>query len=221
MKCFSDWFDENIDSLEDDYEEYKTELLEEKITTLDLFMQWDIAMVIGYPSLVLELEKSSKRSGSSRSNGVILTDRLPQASFQDKKNIARYSYFGISKFTKEWEASVKFLEYLMTPEAQRLFMAEYPYIIPAQSEFYESVMNNNLSETLNRTKLAPFIPIIGDQVSIFQYWLKSRFERYLKEGIDTIENPDIESITTKISKEISCEISSSLGWDISKDCQTE
>ena len=37
MKSFSDWFDENIDSLEDDYEEYKTELLEEDLyTPMDL-----------------------------------------------------------------------------------------------------------------------------------------------------------------------------------------
>ncbi len=199
----------------------KTNMLEEKLTTLDLFMQWDIAMIIGYPSLVLELEKSSKRSGSSRNNGTILTDRIPQVSVQDKKNIARYSYFGISKFTKEWQASLKFLEYLMTPDAQRIFMDEYPYLVPAQSEFYETAMTNTLSETLSRTKLAPFIPIIGDEISVFQYWLKSRFERYLREGIDTTENPDIESISTKISKEITCEISLSLGWDISKDCQKE
>lgn len=33
MKSFSDWFDENIDSLEDEYEEYKTELLEEDLYT--------------------------------------------------------------------------------------------------------------------------------------------------------------------------------------------
>ncbi len=199
----------------------KIDMLQGKINTLDLFMQWDIAMIIGYPSLVLELEKSSKRAGSSRSDGVILTDRIPQVSIQDKKNIAKYSYFGISKFTKEWEASVKFLEYLMTPDAQRLFMNEYPYLIPAQSEFYETIMTHALSETLNRTKLAPFIPMIGEQLSVFQYWLKSRFERYLREGIDTTETPDIESIATKISKEISCEISASTQWDISKDCQTE
>ena len=37
MKSFSDWFDENIDSLEDEYEEYKTELLEEDLyTPMDL-----------------------------------------------------------------------------------------------------------------------------------------------------------------------------------------
>ncbi len=57
----------------------------------------------------------------------------------------------------------------MTPDAQRIFMDEYPYLVPAQSEFYETAMTNTLSETLSRTKLAPFIPIIGDEISVFQY----------------------------------------------------
>ena len=40
MKCFSDWFDENIDSLEDDYKEYKNEQLEEGIFTPDDFIDF-------------------------------------------------------------------------------------------------------------------------------------------------------------------------------------
>lgn len=90
----------------------------------------------------------------------------------------------------------------MTPEAQRLYMNEYPYLIPAQSEFYSSVVSNSLSETLSRTKLSAFIPNIGERVSIFQYGLKSQFERYLREGIDTTDSPDVDAITVTISREI-------------------
>ena len=37
MKSFSDWFDENIDSLEDEYEEYKTELYTTRRRLIDDF----------------------------------------------------------------------------------------------------------------------------------------------------------------------------------------
>lgn len=94
----------------------------------------------------------------------------------------------------------------MTPEAQRLYINEYPYLIPAQSEFYASVEDVSLSDTLSRTKLAPFIPSIGDTLSVFQYGLRSRFDQYLREGIDTSSTPDIESITAKISRDIGCDI---------------
>lgn len=40
MKSFSDWFDENIDSLDDDYEEYKTELVEKGIFDPDDFIDF-------------------------------------------------------------------------------------------------------------------------------------------------------------------------------------
>ena len=95
----------------------------------------------------------------------------------------------------------------MTSEAQRLYINEYPYYIPAQSEFYASVENISLSDTLSRAKLAPFIPNIGDTLSVFQYGLRSRFDQYLREGIDTSATPDIESITVKISRDIGCDIS--------------
>jgi ABC-type glycerol-3-phosphate transport system substrate-binding protein len=197
------------------------DMIASKSNTLDLFMQWDIAMIIGYPSLILDLEKSSKRVGSSNASSVILTDRIPKSSTQSRSNLGRYTYFGISKLSKNGIASVAWLQYLMTPEAQRLYINEYPYLIPAQSEFYTTVEDISLSDTLSRAKLAPFIPSIGDDISIFSYGLKSRFERYLREGIDTTETPDIESITNIISREIWCEIRSSVDWWGSWDCLTE
>ena len=36
----------------------------DKTTTLDLFMKGDIGLILGYPSIVTELEKSAKRVGA-------------------------------------------------------------------------------------------------------------------------------------------------------------
>lgn len=96
----------------------------------------------------------------------------------------------------------------MTPEAQRLYMTEYPYLIPAQSEFHATAETNSLSDILTRTNLSAFIPNLGERISVFDYGLKSLFERYLREGIDTIDNPDVEALTSKISQEIRCQITS-------------
>jgi ABC-type glycerol-3-phosphate transport system substrate-binding protein len=194
---------------------------EEKITTLDLFMRGEIGMIIGYPSLIIELEKANKRAGSDSSSTVILTDRIPQSGERVNKNTARYSYFGISKLTQNPNISIKFVEYLMTPEAQRLYMDSYPYMIPAQSEFYDSISNTSLSTTLSRAKIAPFIPKIGDSLSVFQYGLKSRFERYLREEIDNSWIIDTNEVLTKISQSIICEIGTSLGDKTTGDCQDE
>ncbi|MBX9809840.1 extracellular solute-binding protein [Candidatus Gracilibacteria bacterium] len=211
--------DETVISKRSTFALEKSRMIEEKLTSLDLFMQGEIGMVIGYPSLILELEKSSKRAGESSSNAVILTDRIPQSSATESINIARYTYFGISKLTTNPTASLKFLEYLMTPEAERLFSEQYPYLIPAQAEFYDAAGSNSLSETLARTKLNSFIPKTGDKISVFQYGIKSRFEKYLKEGIDSVMAPDLNDVLDKISKELSCEINTSINGSEDTDCQ--
>ena len=213
--------DSEISTTPDTLRREQPNMLANKNNTLDMFMQWDIAMVIGYPSLILDLEKSSKRVGSTSSAAVILTERVPKNNSQSHTNIGRYSYFAISKLSNKWLIGVKLLEYLMTPEAQRLYINEYPYLIPAQSEFYASVEDVSLSDTLSRTKLAPFIPSIGDTLSVFQYGLRSRFDQYLREGIDTSSTPDIESITAKISRDIGCDISMLSQWESSGDCSNQ
>ncbi len=197
----------------------KSDLLSKKISTLDMFMRGDIAMIIGYPSLILDLEKSSKRVSSDGKAIVLLTERIPQSS-PSRTNIGRYSYFAISKLTERGDASVKFLEYLMTTEAERLYMSEYPYLIPAQSEFYTTIESQSLSDNYIRTRLWAFVPALGEEVTVFDYGLKSRFERYLREWLDQTDTPDIDSTTTQISREIGCEIASSIGISTTVDCPT-
>lgn len=86
-----------------------------------------------------------------------------------KKDLARYSYFALSKSSKNGVAAAKFLEYLMTEDAEQRFVAEYPYLIPAQRKFYDSVQNNRLSDVFSRTKLDSFIPETGESLFVFDY----------------------------------------------------
>lgn len=69
---------------------------------------------------------------------LIYTERLPKFSSREDWNVARYSYFGISRLSAYPDASLKFMQYLMSPEAQRLAMEIYPYWIPAQGDFLMS-----------------------------------------------------------------------------------
>jgi hypothetical protein len=110
----------------------------------------------------------------------------------------------------------------MTAEAQRIFINEYPYLIPAQSEFYSSIANTSLSSTLSRTKLQAFIPNIGDMISVFDYGIKSRFDRYLKDELDRDNGlSDGSDVLGKISKDIFCEINTTNGGADSGNCQSE
>jgi ABC-type Fe3+ transport system substrate-binding protein len=109
----------------------------DKTTTIDLFIRGEIGMIYGYPSLVTELEKSHKRAGISSKAGVILTEKIPSGSANSGiKNIAKFNFFALSKTTQSPEAGVKFLEYLMTSEAEKIFLQNNSYLLSAQREFW-------------------------------------------------------------------------------------
>jgi ABC-type glycerol-3-phosphate transport system substrate-binding protein len=196
-------------------------LTSEKLTTLDAFIRGDIAMIIWYPSLVLDLEKSVKRMGENAKSSIILTDRIPQMKVGQSTNIGRYTYLAVSRLTTNPIVSAKFMAYLMTPDAQRILMQEYPYLIPAQSEFYETARDMSLSPTLARTRLGAFIPEIGEQVFVFEYGLKSRWERYMRDAFIGTTTPDLETLTTRLSHDIKCELESSLMTTTSSDCENK
>ncbi len=176
-------------------------------------------MIIGYPSLILDLEKSVKRMGENAKSSVILTDRIPQKKVGKSTNIGRYTYLGMSRLTTNPIVSVRFMAYLMTPDAQRILMREYPYLIPAQSEFYEAARDMSLSPTLTRTRLGAFIPEIGERVSVFEYGIRSRWERYIREAFVGTTTPDLESLTNRLSHDIRCELEPSLTTTPSSDCE--
>lgn len=180
-----------------------------KTTTLDMFVQWNIGMIFWYPSLITELEKSDKRTGSSKSIAwVVLTAKIPlDDTIEPRENVARYSYFGVSKWSKNPSAALEFLKYLMTPDAQRRFIEQNPHLIAAQRSFWSAQKTNKISSIFNRAGIDAFIPDIDEGLSVFNYGLKAEFDELLSEYLDRKDIMDISNIIGLLSIEISCNIS--------------
>lgn len=215
-----EWTEEDIYSPLKSSSTLMSDLEKDKKTTFDLFMQWDIAMIVGFPSTVLELEKSTKRSWINSIENLVYTANAPSNSLNWKKrNIARYTYLSISKLAKNPIAAAKFLEYLMTDEWTRKIQEAYPYIIPPKPNLYEAWKNKTLSKVLSKTKLDSFIPDINTKLSVFDYWLKAEFNTFLSENIDRNENIDISNIETRLVSQIDCTIGLYLWSDSNTDCE--
>ena len=193
----------------------------EKSTTLDLFMRGDIGMIYGYPSLITELEKSDKRAGISSKAGVILTEKIPALSAESgrAKNIAKFNFFALSKTTPNPEAGVKFLEYLMTSEAEKIFLQNNSYLISAQREFWTAQQWTKLSSILSRASMDAFIPDTTEELFVFSYGLKAEFENFLSEYIDRNDSIDINNISQRISHDLSCSIDTYSDAEIRPDCE--
>lgn len=181
-----------------------------RLTTIDKFVRGEIALIIWYPSIITELEKAHKRASKAHSEDakIFRTDRLPQFSLKTKNNIAKFNYFGISKNTSNYDLSVKFLNFLGSPDAQTIALDIFPYLLPAQREFYPTIEHQPqaLSSIFSRTRIDAFLPK-DEQIIIFDYWVKSTFDLSLKENWHLLKNrKDASMLGNIIFKDISCEM---------------
>jgi len=88
---------------------------ESLLSTIDLFMRGRIAMIIGYQSLIHEIEKSGKRAGEEILDDLILTEKIPQDSLgQPRVNIARYKYLALSTKSQNALMAANLLSYIMS-----------------------------------------------------------------------------------------------------------
>jgi len=149
-----------------------------------------------------------------------LTERIPTDSlWKTKKNIAKYNFFALSRWASEGYVWAKFLEYLSTPDAERLYLKNHPYHIAAQNEFYITQQNQSLSPVLARATIDAFIPDQNERSFVFQYGLKTDFDTFLNEYIDRNGNIDINNISSKIQQEVWCSIAIYTNAETQSDCE--
>lgn len=153
-------------------------------STLDEFMRGNIGMIIGYQSLIFDLEAAQKRAGTNAVSDLVYTDIIPQTGTNEKINLARYDYFAISKNSENGEASARFMNYLMSEDAGRIAMEMYPHLIPSQSGLQLSAQGKELSSTFPRAKIDPFMPQVGMTLHVFNYGFKETFRNLLDQNWD-------------------------------------
>lgn len=187
--------------------EMENTLSASKFTTLDLFIRGQIAFVIGYPSMIQELEDAKKRAGTEAINSIVLTEKIPQKSNgSNGTNIAKYRYFWLSKTSQNSLLWAKFLDYLLTEDAEKRFLEAFPLYIPAQRAFYESAQDTVLSNIFSRAKLDSFIPSVNQTLQTFDYGNKIEFEKILWDNIDRNGKIDTNNIIKLFESSIWCEI---------------
>jgi ABC-type glycerol-3-phosphate transport system substrate-binding protein len=197
------------------------ELEREKKTTFDLFMEWDIVMILGYQSTIVELEKSAKRAGNENSiEKIVLTAPIVQESISwVKRNIVRFPYLSIPKNAKHTYDSTKFLEYLTTDDWIKNIQKAYPYLIPPKPSMYASWKWKTLSKVISRAKNDAFIPEFDQELSVFDFWLHPEFNTFISDKLDRDKNIDKNNIWSLLVSTIECSIWLYLNNSISPECE--
>jgi len=151
------------------------------LTTVDMIVRGKIAMVIGFPSLLREIEYAIKRAGSENvlSSVALRTSEIPQTSLdpKDAVNLGEYNYFALSKTSLHPQAGYSFLAYLASGEAEEKYLQNFPMYLPAQRLREESKMSESISKEYTRVKYRSFM---NSEVSLqtFGKGLKNEYDSY-------------------------------------------
>lgn len=151
------------------------------LTTVDMFVRGKIGMVIGYPSLLREIEYSIKRAGSENvlSSKNLRTSEIPQASLDPKDaiNLGEYNYFALSKASPNVQAGYSFLTYLSSGEAEEKYLQNFPLSLPAQRIREESKMSEAMSKDYERVRYRSFMNP-DTELQTFAKGLKNEYDAY-------------------------------------------
>ncbi len=175
-----------------------------QMTTLDAFLEGKIGMIVGYPSLVRELEKSAKRIGGNNSASLIQTAQFPSKTSRESANVAKYSYFAIAETTNKPNVALAFLQYVASEDAQRVLMKNFPHLLPAHKSFLEAKLGTRLSPIIKNAKIDGFIPSPWQKISLFDYGIRSEFNQIIKDGFMSKSEIKRNAMAKKISEKIAC-----------------
>lgn len=197
----------------------RKEMDEKHLSTIDLFMRWRIAMIVGFPSIIREIEKSEKRAGQEVLKDILLTEKLPQDSLgKNRVNIARYRYLAVSKKSENLYAALDLMTYLLSDVGIQKAREAFPLLISPIRSWSQEQKETILSEVFARTRLDAFIPDLQDDIFVFQYQIKWEYDKNFREMIDRNEKIDINNLSKTIGKNVWCELESSLSWVLSDTC---
>jgi ABC-type glycerol-3-phosphate transport system substrate-binding protein len=118
-------------------------------TNLDLFSRWEIAMVVWYPKMLLDIDKKWFRKSA------LYAKPFPWYFDGSWKSLVNYNYFVINKDTKNENAAVSFLQYLNSDKGSLAYFKKFPYYLPARVSLEEDVLDMPIKDWYN-VKLEDF-----------------------------------------------------------------
>lgn len=168
------------------------------LTNTDLFARGLVATLVGYPSterdILLAIDRAKKdKSYDKDFEDEVRWTTIPQVEEDPEKqiNFARYMYFTMTKFgvnrNKEKPSNdpvIRFMQYLATAEAQKIFFDNYEYYLPSQIALLAEPKSQIDSKT------GEFKMTIGDwyvptqKFVLYNKWLPHLFTYIVEKALD-------------------------------------
>lgn len=147
-------------------------------TNLDLFNQWDLAMMIAYPSLV------EKMDWKWFNKSFLFAEPFPHYFSSKWKTLVRYNYFVVNKNTKDETLAFDFLKYLSEEKWAKEFLNSFTYFLPALVSLEKEKLGEKINSSYNIV-LGDFYKEWDDSLfSSFDKWITSLYDSEITNILD-------------------------------------
>ncbi len=165
-------------------------------TNLELFSEWNEAMIIGYPSMINSLDEVWFNSS------FLFAEPFPHYFSWNWKTLVKYSYFVVNKNTKDETLAFDFLTYLSSEEWSKLFLNKFTYLLPAIVTLEQDKLGEKIHPSYNLT-LSDFYKGGDDSLlSSFDKWIEILYDEELNKIVK--DNNNYLEKFKKLQKVISC-----------------
>ena len=178
-------------------------------TNLDYFIDWEIAMIFGYPRMILDIDE--KWFSKSSLQVINFPDFI-----NESNKLVNYNYFVLNKDSKNSDIAEKLLKYIYSEVGEKAYLSHFKYYLPARVSLYSDVKDRAILDNFY-IKLKNFYNSEAIYSS-FDKWLKSVYDRDIVKLVDDEVNyldrasNFVYSIKCKTAKVIKLE-------DLSKSCE--
>ncbi len=177
--------------------------------SIDLFSKWTTFMVVGYPSLINEIDKKWF------SKNFLLASPFPHYSTTSGKSLINYNYFVINKKSAEPELANNFLKYLSTDVWAENFLVSFPYYLPALMSLESDKLEEKIHPKYNIVLNDFFNP--DYELWSFNKWIKTLYDKNIVSILDNAWS--YESAFTDFKESILCKAEKiSTLENLSKSC---
>lgn len=156
-------------------------------TNLEMFSEWDLAMIVAYPSMTKELAELWF------DKNLLWVEAFPHYYAWKWGILTKYSYFVVNKDTREENLAFDFLTFLSTENWARQFLDKFTFLLPAldnlEKERLDKLVNSEFNTTLwdffkweNWTLLSSFDKVIDDIYDLKMDFILTQEENYINQA---------------------------------------
>jgi len=110
---------------------------------IELFSEWKVAAVIGYPRDLLKIDDSGYQKT------LLFATPFPSYAWKDISRAISYDYFVVNKDTPNPDFGQDFLTYLSTVQGQQKFLESYPYYLSPEASIYVENLEKKILPSYN------------------------------------------------------------------------